>query len=114
MNCVKCGKDTTENNVFCPECLAQMDRYPVKPGTPVVIPDQHPVRRPSVRKVRAPEPEDVIRRQKKIIRLLSAAVAVLLIVWALTTALTVRMLMEEEGAPIGQNFGITTQDVGEN
>ena len=108
MNCVKCGKDTTENNVFCSDCLAQMADYPVKPGTPVLIPDHSPARRTSVRKFRAPEPEDVIRRQKKLIRLLAVSVAVLFIAWVLTTVMAVRMLMEEEHAPIGQNFGITT------
>ena len=112
MNCIKCGKDTTEKNVFCQECLGQMDNYPVKPGTPVMIPQHDTVRRPPVRKIRAPEPEDVIRRQKKIIRLLSMGVAVLLIAWAVTTAVVIRMLMEEDGAPIGQNFGITTMDTG--
>ena len=114
MNCVKCGKDTTENNVFCPECLAQMADYPVKPGTPVQIPIHNPVRRPSTRKFRAPEPEVVIRRQKKIIRLLAVGVTVLFIAWALTTAMVVRMLLEEEGTPIGQNFGFTTIGQTEN
>ena len=113
MNCVKCGKETTENNVFCPDCLAQMADYPVKPGTPVTIPDQGAVRRPQPRKVRAPEPEDVIRRQKKLIRLLFVSVAILLIAWALTTAMVIRMLMEDDSTPIGQNFGFTTMDTGE-
>ena len=112
MNCVKCGKETTENNVFCPDCLAQMADYPVKPGTPVTIPDHGAVRRPQHRKVRAPEPEDVIRRQKKLIRLLAVSAAVLFIAWVLTTVMAVRMLMEKDHAPIGQNFGFTTNHTG--
>ena len=79
MNCVKCGKDTTDNNVFCPDCLAQMADYPVKPGTPVMIPERNPPRRPPARKFRVPEPEEVIRRQKKLIRLLAVSAAVLFV-----------------------------------
>ena len=110
MNCIKCGRDITDNNVFCQECLAQMAEYPVKPGTPVVIPNHNPIRRAPARKPRAPEPEDVICRQRKIIRLLSIGAAVLFIAWALTAAMAVRLLMDEDRTPIGQNFGITTMD----
>ena len=113
MNCVKCGKDTTDNNVFCPDCLAQMADYPVKPGTPVMIPEHNPPRRPPARKFRAPEPEEVIRRQKKLIRLLAVSAAVLFIAWVLTTVMAVRMLMEEDRVPIGQNFGFTTNHTGD-
>ena len=38
MDCLKCGKETEEKNVFCADCLAVMARYPVKPGTPVQLP----------------------------------------------------------------------------
>ena len=114
MYCIKCGKDTTDNNVFCQACLEQMADYPVKPGTPVTIPNHNSIRRTPPRKPRAPEPEDVIRRQKKLIRLLSVGVAVLLVAWAITTTVVVRMLMEEDSAPIGQNFGITTMDTDGN
>lgn len=53
MNCMKCGKKTEGSNVFCAECLAEMEKYPVKPGTVVHIP------------VRSPEPEKKQPRRKK-------------------------------------------------
>lgn len=108
MSCIKCGKDTAEKNVFCQECLDGMESYPVKPGTPVLIPVHSTPRRHPPRKVRAPEPEEVIRRQKRIIRLLSVCAAVLLVAWALTTAVILKMLFEEDSVPIGQNFSFTT------
>lgn len=43
MSCMRCGKEINENQVFCDECLADMDRHPVKPGTPIQLP-QRPVR----------------------------------------------------------------------
>ena len=53
MSCIKCGKDTLGQDVFCKECLEVMADYPVKPGTPVLIPDQTSVRRHPTRKLRA-------------------------------------------------------------
>lgn len=38
MSCMRCGKETDENQVFCAECLADMERHPVKPGTPIQLP----------------------------------------------------------------------------
>ena len=38
MACLKCGKETGENQVFCSECKQIMEQYPVKPGTPIQLP----------------------------------------------------------------------------
>ena len=38
MSCMRCGKEMEESLVFCPECLADMERHPVKPGTPIQLP----------------------------------------------------------------------------
>ena len=38
MNSMRCGKNTEDKAVFCPECREEMSRYPVKPGTLVHIP----------------------------------------------------------------------------
>ena len=38
MACLKCGKDATQSGVFCTECLAAMEDYPVKPGTAILLP----------------------------------------------------------------------------
>ena len=37
VHCMKCGKEIPEERVFCEECLAVMDAYPVKPDTVVQI-----------------------------------------------------------------------------
>ena len=36
--CLKCRREIAEGQVFCDDCLAQMKKYPVKPGTPVNLP----------------------------------------------------------------------------
>ena len=38
MACIKCGKDVANGGEFCEECLVEMEQYPVKPGTPVILP----------------------------------------------------------------------------
>ena len=43
MKCMRCGRDTTEQQVFCDDCLADMARHPVKPDVAVYL----PVRKPS-------------------------------------------------------------------
>ena len=58
MNCMKCGREMPLGQVFCKDCLADMANYPVKPGTPVVLPPSPEVnaaRRGNTRKVRKPE-----------------------------------------------------------
>lgn len=40
MNCIRCSKETEENQVFCNECLKDMERHPVKPGTPIQLPNR--------------------------------------------------------------------------
>lgn len=38
MNCMRCGREIEEMDVFCAECLADMERHPVKSGTPIQLP----------------------------------------------------------------------------
>lgn len=38
MNCIRCGRETQENNTFCDACLKEMEKHPVAPGTPIQMP----------------------------------------------------------------------------
>ena len=40
MNCMKCGRDVDVNQIFCPDCLAEMEKYPVQPGVVIQLPPQ--------------------------------------------------------------------------
>ena len=35
---MKCGREIPVGQVFCDECLEDMEKYPVKPGTAVQLP----------------------------------------------------------------------------
>ena len=40
VNCMKCGRETKEDAVFCKECLDHMARHPVPPNTLVYVPTE--------------------------------------------------------------------------
>ena len=66
MSCMKCGKEVSEGQVFCQECLAEMEKYPVKPGTPLPLPirpREAVVHKRSYRKSRKPEEQIVSLRR---------------------------------------------------
>lgn len=110
MQCIKCGRDTEGNHVFCPHCLESMEKAPVKPGTPVVIPKR-------TRKVHAPvlkkeKPEEQIPKLQKIIRILCWICAGLVL--ALTVSIGILVWHFSDDAhnrpAIGQNYSTEAPD----
>ena len=85
MQCMKCGRDTEAEQVFCANCLETMAQYPVKPGIVVQIPHrpEQPAKKQMVRRRAAVSPEERIKRLHRrnglqtffIILLLGAVVA---------------------------------------
>lgn len=107
MNCMKCGREIEETQVFCAECLTEMEKYPVKPGTVVQLPARLtavPVRKPARRR---PQPA-----QEEQIKYLKKRVWILRFLLALTTALLITATgfliwrMNEEDVKLlpGQNY----------
>lgn len=92
MSCMRCGKETEESQVFCAECLADMERHPVKPGTPVQLPVRQP--NPTVKRERFRLAEskwtDKIFRLKYII----VCLIILIVLLAAALALCICMLLQ--------------------
>ena len=68
MKCLKCGQKVSTEQFFCESCLKDMERHPVDPGTPVMIPTRSkplPVKRNHKRMLL---PDEIIAKQKKSIR----------------------------------------------
>ena len=110
MQCMKCGREIPAGDVFCQECLADMQRYPVKPGTAVQIPKQPPRkafdRRPAVT---AEKKVEILTRR---VRLLSWFLTLALTLVICLGALTLSLLRESDGGfAIGQNYssGLQTE-----
>ena len=110
MSCMRCGVDTGEKEVFCSECLASMEKYPVKPGTPVhlpmraVLPD---IKKPT-RKKSGNTPEEQISRLRNMVRRLTGAlIAALLIIVLLTGILLFSSLQQKHETPSPRNYTAT-------
>lgn len=110
VNCMKCGKQIEDTQVFCDDCLEKMKQYPVKPGTVVQLPyraEEAPVKKPVARK-KVLTSEEQLARQRKIIQGLSAGIAALVVALSLTAAALGRSLQlqksGEQNQIIGRNY----------
>ena len=105
MNCMRCGREIQEGQVFCPDCLTEMEKCPVKPDTPVRIPRRpDPALRRAVRKKGSPE-EEQIRSLKNRVRVLSWLLAAAIVVIIFLTIPAVRNLVEDSIKLLpGQNY----------
>ena len=111
MGCMKCGRDLAEGQTFCPACLEKMDRYPVRPGTPVIIPahrGEAPKKAPARRKL---SPEEQIRRLRRYNRALSFLLALSMIASILLGYIAVLHLLEKDEFLPGQNYTSIESDL---
>ena len=107
MNCMKCGREIEETQVFCAECLTEMEKYPVKPGTVVQLPSRitaAPVRKPVRRRPQMPPEEQnkLLKKRVWILRFLLTLTTALLI--TATGFLIWRMNEEDVDILPGQNY----------
>ena len=114
MRCMKCGREIKERQVFCGDCLAEMEKYPVSPNTTVRL----PVRRVSTtvkkksRRNWDSKPEDQIRHMRLLIRCLCVALAVTLAAFALVATLLLHMIDQREQNPdVDPNYSYSSWDI---
>ena len=107
MNCMKCSREIDDEQVFCPECLADMEKYPVKPGTVVQLPvrPKPATVRKSSRRRALPSPEEQVRKLKKHIAVLCVLLTLTLAALiAVTGFLLWQMDREDVDVLPGQNY----------
>ena len=112
VRCMKCGREIGDQQVFCEDCLAEMEKHPVKANATVHLPPRTEVPAPKKkpRKHRELKPEELLRQQRLIIRFLCAALAVSVAAFVLTAVMLLKLIEERDAAPsIGQNYGTVTQ-----
>lgn len=112
--CLKCGRPCQSDQAFCGECLAEMEKYPVKPGVVVLLPQQEQSGpKPTGRRRAVPTPEEqVVKLKRRLIALRLALVLALGAIGALTW-LTVTDYLEEQkntGLLPGQNYSSDNSD----
>ena len=112
MNCMKCGREIPLGQVFCKDCLADMQTHPVKPGTPIVLPSHEPVaaqRRSNVRRIR--KPEEQIALLRKLLIGVSLVLVAVSIAFAITTAVLLdRIDRGNTTSRPGQNYSTETTE----
>ena len=104
MGCLKCGRDTISDQVFCVDCQLEMQKYPVLPGTVVKLPDRKTSSAAKKQsKKRTVPPEEQVKTLKKRCRTL---MILLLIVTAIAAALAIPAVkhLTEGNHKIGQNY----------
>ena len=104
MNCMKCGKEITDNGVFCVDCLLEMEKYPVDPGTVVLLPRRRetPILKKQVKR-HVPTPEEQIAVLRKRVLILTLLLAVCITAIILMFEPTMHYVRDEH-FEIGQNY----------
>ena len=115
MQCMKCGRDTDADQVFCQDCLGEMDQYPVKPDAPVVLPHHSsnvfPKKMPAKRTLTSDELE---RKLKRRTRLLSALLSVAVLMAMAFGYISWKLYHEYSNKFLpGQNYSVVQEDLPE-
>ena len=112
MNCMKCGRETAENQAFCQECLEGMEKYPVKPGTVVHLPrrrEESGSKKGYPRRKAPPTPEEQVKSLKKTVRTLLVTLLVATLLLIVTGYFAVEHLLESDMRFLpGQNYSSVT------
>ena len=111
MFCLKCGKTTTGEQVFCDGCLQVMDAYPVRSDTPIHLPKRSEAQPPKKahRKKAIPAEEQILQLKLTNRRLTLAVVGLALALGICATALILHLLnpqfqMTPDSGNTGKNY----------
>lgn len=118
MNCLRCGRETEEQQVFCKACLDNMARHPVKSDTPIYLPVRKTNEPPKKqyfwpRKERSLEEAVVILRKR--VRFLTALSLILFMMLSAAAAgvwFARKQAADLAAADKNQNFSIVTDILG--
>lgn len=113
MYCMKCGRETKENHVFCSDCLESMAAYPVKPGTPVLLPNRpaSTVARKSASRRKGPTAEERLAKLRRTVWWLALSMILVIAALFVTASILVHMLRAQDAKNvIGQNYSTLTED----
>ena len=107
MNCVKCGREIPEDQVFCEHCLAEMERYPVNPDTAIHIParPQEEIVKKPVKRKHIPTAEELLLKTRKKLRRNRITVVMLLLICGVLSFVVGQMVLELDFQRlVGQNY----------
>ena len=98
MYCLKCGKDTKGDHVFCQSCIEIMDKYPVKADAHVQLPNRSATsaQRRSGKKRHLVTPDEQIATLQKRVRRLALLALVLILLLSASVVVIARLSKENE------------------
>ena len=106
MNCMKCGREIEEPQVFCELCLEDMKKHPVKPGIAIQLPHKKelPVKKAAPKRRQAPTAEERVQKLQRRVRWLAALWLITLALLAATIYPTVEYFLGNSFLLPGQNY----------
>lgn len=111
MNCLKCGREVEENQVYCSRCLEKMAQYPIKPDIRVHIPQRanSPAPRKPAHRRRVINPEEQILRLHTHMRRLIITTVVLSLLLVTALGFLGKILLDRTAKrDTGRNYNIQT------
>ena len=110
MQCMKCGVEIPEQQVFCDHCLGIMEQYPVKPDVHIHLPkrDASPEQsKKPTKKKRSLSQEELLSILKMRVLRLRLAVAVLVFLLCLLSGLfALNLYQQYQQSNTGKNYTI--------
>ena len=113
MQCLRCGRETENDQVFCFACEALMAKHPVKPNTVVTIPERSVrLRSAAARRPQRPE-EDTDQLHRTILQLRLWVCMLMAALMLCVAAITWQELNRPKQPAIGQNYSSITDQIGD-
>ena len=106
MECIKCGKQTEDTQIFCSHCLEVMEAYPVKPDVHIQLPTRPAAQgqKKQSRKRRNLSTDEQITYLKGRVRQQWALMAVLLLALLLAIGTLFYKVSRPVNPDIGKNY----------
>ena len=106
MNCMKCGREVEEDQVFCAKCLDSMSQHPVNPDIVVKLPQRMdtPAKKYMPRKKPLTQEAQILRLKQRN-RRLTVAVCLLLLLAVILSFVSIDFFRQLDMQKfLGQNY----------
>ena len=108
MFCLRCGRDTVDQQVFCDRCQQDMNAYPVRPGTAIHLPRRNTVIavKKKGRRKKTVTPEEQVLNLKRSLRRVWALACVLFLLLTLAGGALFYAFIHWDDPILGRNYTI--------
>ena len=104
MQCLRCGRETENEQVFCFLCESVMVKHPVKPNTVVTIPERTALNRPAAVRKPGRQEEDTTQLRRTILQLRLWVCMLMAALMLCVGVLTWQELSRAREPVIGENY----------